>query len=200
MMAFVPGQLAWCLFLLLDLAHAASPCWSGDFSFARCCLVDNGECWGGGYTYERCCQQSPLLSAPEIQSFQNLKNQALNCGCSKPDLSHPAFKGGPFTWCKFYQAIMLNQDLRPFYLPFMQVSVEMLAACPLGSLVMPLLDAYTKMSNFPQPPQLSQLPSFLRAQEGLQLILDSGVSLTEALSWLLLGFQSLSSWRKPCHS
>eukprot|EP00435_Cladocopium_sp_Y103_P043452 s2362_g12.t1 len=147
-----------------------------------CTLLSQNECWGGAFSYERCCRQIPLLSAPEVESVKKLKGQALNCGCSKPDLSHPAFKGGPFTWCssdrhteegKFYQAIMLNQDP-----DFLMRALEMLAACPLGSLAMLLLDASLKMSNAKEPPQLAQMPSFLRAQEIVQLILDSGVSLS----------------------
>lgn len=180
--------------LLIGFGHCASPCWSGDFSFARCCLVDSPQRWGGAFSYERCCRQTPLLSAPEVESVKKLKGEALNCGCSKPDLSHPAFEGGPFTWCKFYQAIMLNQDLRPFYMPFLELSVEMLAACPLGSLAMLLLDASLKMS-VKEPPQLAQMPSFLRAQEILQLILDSGVPLMEVTTSGWMVFNQVSVLR-----
>ena len=56
---------------------------------------------------------------------------------------------------------MLNQDLRPFYMPFLQVSVGMLAECPLGGLAMMLLDASLKMS-VKEMPNLNEMPSFLR--------------------------------------
>jgi len=184
-MEFALAQLT--VLLLFGFGHSASPCWSGDFSFASCCLVNSAQCWGGAFSYDRCCQQTPLLSVQEVEGIKKLKGQALNCGCSKPDLSHPAFKGGPFTWCKFYQAIMLNQDLRPFYMPFLEVSVKMLAECPLGSFAMLLLDASLKIANTQETPRLNEMPSFLRAQELLQEILDSGISLTEVATsgWMI---------------
>ncbi|CAK9034537.1 unnamed protein product, partial [Durusdinium trenchii] len=190
--------------LLALLLHAvgvwpvggANPCWSGDFSFASCCLVNSAQCWGGGFTYERCCLQSPLLSAPEVEAVRKMKSQALNCGCGKPDLSHPAFKGGRFTWCKFYQSIMLNQDLRPFYMPFLELSVEQLAECPLGSLAMVLMDTSLKVANAKgAPPKLTEMPSFLRAREMLQMILGMGLSLVDVTTsgWML--FNQVSALR-----
>eukprot|EP00434_Breviolum_minutum_P027782 symbB.v1.2.024570.t1/scaffold2273.1/size83577/1 len=82
---------------------------------------------------------------------------------------------------------MLNQDLRPFYMPFLEVSIKMLAECPLGSFAMLLLDASLKIANTQETPRLNEMPSFLRAQELLQEILDSGISLTEVATsgWMI---------------
>ncbi|CAJ1374738.1 unnamed protein product [Effrenium voratum] len=179
-------------FLLILGAEAS--CWSGDFSFASCCLVSSAQCWDGAFTYERCCLQRPLLSEPEAASIRKMKQEALDCGCSKPDLGPPTF-GGAFTWCKFHQAIMLNQDLRPYYLPFLQMSTEALAQCPLGVLQMALLDATLKVSNSQVMPELTQTPSFLRAEEALELMLESGVSLVDVATSGWMVFNQMSALR-----
>ncbi|CAJ1358273.1 unnamed protein product [Effrenium voratum] len=179
-------------FLLILGAEAS--CWSGDFSFASCCLVSSAQCWDGAFTYERCCLQRPLLSEPEAASIRKMKQEALDCGCSKPDLGPPTF-GGAFTWCKFHQAIMLNQDLRPYYLPFLQMSTEALAQCPLGVLQMALLDATLKVSNSQVMPELTHTPSFLRAEEALELMLESGVSLVDVATSGWMVFNQMSALR-----
>ncbi|CAE7767030.1 unnamed protein product [Symbiodinium pilosum] len=179
--------------------HALAACicsgWSGEFSFARCCLVENAECWGGTFTYETCCLHASLLSDADVTALQNLTNNDFDCGCSRPDLGPPAFQGGSFTWCKFRQAVMLNQDLRPFYMPFLQLSVATLAACPLGALSMMLLDASLKMSNSKVPPDLQKMPSFLRAREMMRELIGSELSLVGLATsgWML--FNQMSNLR-----
>ncbi|CAE7229771.1 unnamed protein product [Symbiodinium necroappetens] len=140
-------------------------------SFVPCVLP--AQCWGGTFTYERCCLQESLMSEADAREIQKLTDNMLDCGCEVPDLGPPAFQGGSFTWCKYRQAVMLNQDLRPFYMPFLELSVAMLSACPLGALSMMLLDASLKMTNSQVPPDLKKLPSFLRAQEMMHLLLQS---------------------------
>ncbi|CAK9034546.1 unnamed protein product, partial [Durusdinium trenchii] len=161
-----------------------------------------GEPTSLSYAYEarptsRASLVAVCLGSPgQVEAVRKMKSQALNCGCGKPDLSHPAFKGGRFTWCKFYQSIMLNQDLRPFYMPFLELSVEQLAECPLGSLAMVLMDTSLKVANAKgAPPKLTEMPSFLRAREMLQMILGMGLSLVDVTTsgWML--FNQVSALR-----
>mmetsp|Transcript_64660 Transcript_64660/g.115014 ORF Transcript_64660/g.115014 Transcript_64660/m.115014 type:complete len:723 (-) Transcript_64660:62-2230(-) len=155
-------------------AQTFSPCWSSNYNFASCCLVGAAHCFDETFTYERCCLQEPLFSQEEATQIQKVTDQDIACGCDEPLLVPPGYDGKAFNWCKYRQAVMLNQDLRPFYVPFTQIDLQTLASCPAGALAMFLFDAYLKLSNSPERPSLGKMPSFLRAEAAFEGMLRNG--------------------------
>lgn len=164
-------------------ARQWSPCWSGGFNVAACCLhAQLGEaCWSGEFTYEACCLQGPLLSLEEGSRLRELTDTDLTCGCGA-ELAPTDSTSGVFEWCEFRRAVMLNWDLRPFYMPFTKVDLGALAACPIGVLTMLLFDTYLKLSSAHYEPNLSSMPSFLWADDAWDVLMNTGKVTTRGIT------------------
>jgi len=123
------------------------------------------SCWSGSFSYQACCT-TPILSLADAVNIERLNDRILACGCGfVGGGTGQAAVTGELDWCQLRQAIMLNWDVRPFYIPFLQLSVERMAECPMGTLVMMLLDSFMKLQSGQYGTDLSAIPSFQWAEE-----------------------------------
>lgn len=137
------------------------------------------------------------MSQPEIDVINTSGDEHLACGCSS-EFEQGAQNGqsnGPFDWCKFRRAVMLNWDIRAFYMPFLSIDVPTLKACPLGAITMLLFDSYLKLV-WPHVVNITMLPSFRRAEAAWMAMLGVGrVTMSGVIASGWMPFFQLSSIR-----
>eukprot|EP00929_Paragymnodinium_shiwhaense_P097702 TRINITY_DN59328_c0_g1_i1.p1 TRINITY_DN59328_c0_g1~~TRINITY_DN59328_c0_g1_i1.p1 ORF type:complete len:773 (-),score=169.88 TRINITY_DN59328_c0_g1_i1:280-2598(-) len=193
-----------------------STCWSGAFTFARCCLglmlTGDEGCFTEEYNYELCCQAHPLLSAADVSHIAAQSAVAARIGKGTPAAEYSSVfscledDGSVTDWPGLRQVLMTKPwaEVKSFYRSWViNAETSNQATCPLGLISLLLCLVHLKNLGDGGTKWL-QTPAMLWAEEALAIFARRTGAifwrLAASAGWMLphlLGHMQSMTWPKP---